>query len=53
MVATAAPSHLTTAGIATRGIALAVDAAIANVIFLLVLIITILQLKVFRQSEAD
>jgi len=28
-------------------------AAIANVIFLLVLIITILQLKVFRQSEAD
>ena len=34
MVATAAPSHLATAGIATRGTALAVDAAFANLIFL-------------------
>ena len=32
MVATAAPSRLATAGIATRGIALAIDAAIANLI---------------------
>ena len=34
MVATAAPSRLSTAGIATRGLALAVDAAIANLIVL-------------------
>ena len=34
MVATAAPSHLSTAGIATRGIALTLDAALANLIVL-------------------
>jgi uncharacterized RDD family membrane protein YckC len=34
MVATAAPSHVDTAGIATRGIALAADAALANLIVL-------------------
>jgi uncharacterized RDD family membrane protein YckC len=34
MVATAAPSRLITAGIATRGIALAIDAAVANLIAL-------------------
>jgi uncharacterized RDD family membrane protein YckC len=36
MVATAAPRDVTTAGIATRGIALAADAALANLIVLVI-----------------
>jgi uncharacterized RDD family membrane protein YckC len=36
MVATAAPSHVGPAGIATRGIALATDAALANLIVLVI-----------------
>jgi uncharacterized RDD family membrane protein YckC len=36
MVATAAPGNVTTAGIVTRGIALAADAALANVIVLMI-----------------
>ena len=35
MVATAAPGHLATAGVATRGLALATDAALANLIVLM------------------